>query len=81
MQVDALFLSLTALVIIQMQLRNMSLEWMITREYTTANNCFIKSHIGHPIYKRDDAWRGGHLFSKNHVMRRNHCVSLTIDIN
>jgi hypothetical protein len=28
------------------------------QEYLTVNNCFIKSHIGHPIYKRDDAWQG-----------------------
>jgi hypothetical protein len=55
MQVDASFLSLTALGIIQMQLRNKSLEWMTTQEYTTANNCFIKPHVGCPIYKRDDA--------------------------
>ncbi len=81
MQVDASFLSLSALEILQMQLRNISLEWMITQEYTTVNNCFIKSHIGCPIYKRDDAWQGVHLFSKNCIRRRNHCVSLTIDNN
>jgi hypothetical protein len=49
MQVDALFLSLTALGIIQMQQKNTSLEWMIAREYVTSNNCFINSHIKRPM--------------------------------
>jgi hypothetical protein len=45
MQVDALFLSLTASGIIQMQEKNTSLEWLITREFATENSCFIESHI------------------------------------
>ncbi len=58
MQVDTLFLSLTASGMIQMQLQNPSLEWTIAHEYNTANDCFIESHIGRPIYRRDDVWRG-----------------------
>jgi hypothetical protein len=57
MQVDALFLSLTALGIIKMQQKNASLEWVITQEFVTENSCFIESHIGHPIYKNDVAWQ------------------------
>jgi hypothetical protein len=80
MQVDALFLSLTASEILQMQQKNTSLEWIITREFTTKNNCFIESHIGCPMYKKDVA-RGVHLFSESRVRKRNHGVSLTIDDN
>ncbi len=75
---DALFLSLTALRIIQLQFINTSLQWSITQEDVTANNCFIESHVGCPMYKRDDAWRGVHLFSKSCVKKRNPGILLTI---
>ncbi len=77
MQVDALFLSLTALGIIQLQILNTLLQWSITQEYMTATNCFIKSHVGHPMYKRDDAWQGVHLFCKSRVRKRNPGILLT----
>ena len=73
MQVDALFLSLTASGILQLNQKDTSLQWGIAREYASANNndCFIEAHIGIPIYNRDDARRGVNLFSKNHVRKKN----------
>jgi hypothetical protein len=81
MQVDALFLSLTAPGIILMEPKNTSLEWVITWEFTTENSCFIESHIGRPIYKKDVAFWEIHLFSERHVRKQNLSVSLTIDYN
>jgi hypothetical protein len=82
MQPDALFLSLTASGILQLNPNNTSFQWGIAWEYATANNndCFIEAHIGIPIYKRDDAWQGVNLFSENHVRKKNP-VPLSTTIN
>ncbi len=83
MHVDTLFLSLAASGIIQLQPKNETLQWDIVREYGNVYNdtSFIEAHIGVPTYKRsDDAWRGIHVFSENHVRRRNP-VPLSITIN
>ncbi len=83
MQVDALFLSLAASGMIQFQPKNKTLQWGIVREYVYVYNdtSLIKAHIGVPTYKRsDDAWRGIHVFSENHVRRRNP-VPLSTTIN
>ncbi len=69
MHVDSLFLSLIASGMIQMKFQNPALEWIIAREYGTANDSFIESHIGRPIYKQDYAWIGIHLFSEYRVRR------------
>jgi hypothetical protein len=72
-QVDALFLSFTASQIIQLQGKNKtSLQWGIAREYgnKNKNNLFLEALIGIPPYKREDAWRGIHLFCKDRVRRR-----------
>jgi hypothetical protein len=79
--VDSLFLSLIASGMLQMNFRNPTFEWIVVHEYGgTANNCFIENHIGCPIYKRDNAWVGIHLFSKERVRRRDLSL-LTINNN
>jgi hypothetical protein len=83
MQVDALFLSLTTSGIIQLQPTNKTLQWGIVCEYGNVYNdtSFIQAHIGVPTYKRSyDAWQGIHVFSENHVRRRN-SVPLSTTIN
>jgi hypothetical protein len=73
-QVDELFLSLAASGIIQLRPKNDTLQWDIVWEYGIVynNTSFIDKHIGVPTYKRsEDAWQGIHLFSENHVRRRN----------
>jgi hypothetical protein len=70
MHMDSLFLSLIASGMIKMTMLNNALQWVIAREYGTASNSIIESHIGCPIYKRDNAWVGIHLFSKNRMRRR-----------
>jgi hypothetical protein len=70
MHVDSLFLSLIATGMIKMTMLNNALQWVIAREYGTASNSIIESHIGCPIYKRDNAWVSIHLFSKNCMHRR-----------
>ena len=70
MHVDSLFLSLIASGMIKMTMLNNALQWVIAREYGTASNSIIESHIGCPIYKRDNAWVGIHLFSENRMRRR-----------
>ncbi len=72
MHVDSLFLSLIASRMIKMTMQNNTLQWVIARKYGFASNSIIKSHIGCPIYKQDNAWVGIHLFSKNR-MRKRHC--------
>ena len=70
MHVDSLFLSLIATGMIKMTMLNNALQWVIARKYGTASNSIIVSHIGCPIYKRDNAWVGIHLFSENRMRRR-----------
>jgi len=66
MHVDLLFLSLIASGMIKMTMQNNALQWVIAREYdSTTENSIIESCLGRPIYKRDDAWLGIHLFNEN----------------
>jgi len=71
MHVDSLFLSLIASGMIKMTMQNNALQWVIAREYdSTTPNSIIESCLGRPIYTRDDAWVGIHLFNENHLRRR-----------
>ena len=68
--VDSLFLSLIAAGLIKMTMQNNALQFVIAQEYDTASNSMIESQIGRPLYKREDAWVGIHLFSENRMQRR-----------
>ena len=70
MHVDSLFLSLIAAGMIKMTMQNNALQWVITREYDPSGTSIIESHLGRPIYKRDDVWDGIHLFCENRMRRR-----------
>ncbi len=70
LQVDALFLSLTAAGIIQLLTNNQSTQWSIEHVYAGSNNGIIEATIGVPLfYKRDDVCRGINLFCEDRVHR------------
>ena len=70
MHVDSFFMSLIASGMIKMTMQNNALQWIIAREYDTTANSIIESCLGCPIYKRDDAWLGIHLFNENRLRKR-----------
>jgi hypothetical protein len=78
MQVDALFLSLTAAGIIKLEPKNdSSFQWVVAREYGASikTGSFIEAHMGTPIYKRDESWQGVHLLNDNRVRRRDPSIN------
>ena len=77
-QVEALFLSLTAAGIINLEHTiDSGFHWVIAREYgpSIGSDSFIHAHMGIAKYKRDESWQGIHLFAETRIRRRDPSIN------
>ncbi len=79
LQVNVLFLSLTASGIIQLLPNNKIKQWSIKQVYRCVNDGCIKANIGRPFHKIDNACHGINLFSEDCVHRHIPVISSEIE--